>query len=92
MRRSAIEAQNRYLLGCQRQFRMAADVAAQAWMAFPEVQAIAVIGFVAKPLWREIPPFGDRSIETRGYTGPDGLHLPVKTYKAISLIFDLTKR
>ena len=28
-------------------------------MAFPEVQAIAVIGSVAKPLWKEIPRFSD---------------------------------
>jgi hypothetical protein len=57
MRRAEIEEQNRYLLERQRQFRVAADVAAEAWMAFPEVQAIAVIGSVAKPLWKEIPRF-----------------------------------
>ena len=59
MRRSEIEDQNRYLLERQRQFRVAADVVAEAWMAFPEVQAIAVIGSVAKPLWKEIPRFSD---------------------------------
>jgi len=26
-------------------------------MEFPEVQAIAVIGSVAKPLWKEVPRF-----------------------------------
>lgn len=57
MRRAEIESQNRYLLDRQRQFRMAADVAAEAWMPFPEVQAIAVIGSVAKPLWKEVPRF-----------------------------------
>jgi len=57
MRRAEIETQNRYLLERQRQFRMAADVAAQAWMTFPEVQAVAVIGSVAKALWKEIPRF-----------------------------------
>ena len=57
MRRSEIEEQNRYLLEHQRQFRVAADVVTEAWMAFPEIEAIAVIGSVAKPLWKEIPRF-----------------------------------
>lgn len=57
MRRSEIEEQNRYLLERQRQFRVAADVVTEAWMAFPEIEAIAVIGSVAKPLWKEIPRF-----------------------------------
>ncbi|MGX5801836.1 hypothetical protein ACWGS9_11380 [Bradyrhizobium sp. Arg314] len=59
MRRSEIESQNRYLLKRQHEFRMAADVVAKAWMAFPEIQAIAVIGSVAKPLWKEIPRFSE---------------------------------
>ena len=50
MRRSEIEEQNAYLLKRQRDFRMAADVAADAWMTFSEVQAVAVIGSVAKVL------------------------------------------
>ncbi len=49
MRRAEIEEQNRFLIERQRQFRMAADVATETWMAFPEVQAIAVIGSVAGP-------------------------------------------
>lgn len=57
MRRAEIEEQNRYLAECQRRFRIAADVVSDAWMAFPEVQAIAVIGSVAKPLWKEVPRF-----------------------------------
>ena len=57
MRRAEIEEQNRYLLERQRQFRLAADIVAQAWMAFPEVWAIAVIGSVAKVLWKEVPRF-----------------------------------
>lgn len=57
MRRAEIEAQNRYLLERQRQFRQAADIVADAWMAFPEVWAIAVVGSVAKPLWKEVPRF-----------------------------------
>ncbi len=57
MRRAEIEDQNRILLERQRHFRIAADVATEAWMAFPEVQAIAVIGSVARPLWKEVPRF-----------------------------------
>lgn len=57
MRRSEIEEQNCYLLERQRQFRVAADVVTEAWMAFPEIEAVAVIGSVAKPLWKEIPRF-----------------------------------
>jgi hypothetical protein len=57
VRRAEIEEQNAYLLRHQREFRVAADVVAEAWMAFPEVQAIAVIGSVAKALWKEIPRF-----------------------------------
>jgi hypothetical protein len=57
MRRAAIEEQNRYLLERQRQFRIAADVVTGAWMRFAEVEAIAVIGSVAKALWKELPRF-----------------------------------
>lgn len=57
MRRSEIERQNQYLLLQQRQFRMAADVVTDAFMAFPEVRAVAVIGSVAQKLWKEIPRF-----------------------------------
>src|SRR5689334_10682590 len=59
MRLSQIESQNRYLLERQRQFRQAADVVTKVWMAFPEIEAIAVIGSVAKPLWKEVPRFSD---------------------------------
>lgn len=59
MPRAAIDEQNRYLLERQRQFRVAADVVADAWMGFSEIQAVAVIGSVAKPLWKEIPRFSD---------------------------------
>jgi hypothetical protein len=57
MRRGEIEEQNRYLLRQQRQFRIAADVVAEAWSRFAEVEAVAVIGSVAKLLWKEIPRF-----------------------------------
>ncbi len=59
MRRTKIEQQNEYLLIQQRRFRVAADVVTDAWMAFPEVHAVAVIGSVAKALWKEIPRFSD---------------------------------
>jgi hypothetical protein len=57
MRRAAIEAENRRMLERQRQFRMAADVVTDTWMRFAEVAAVAVIGSVAKPLWKELPRF-----------------------------------
>jgi hypothetical protein len=57
MRRAEIEEQNRYLLERQRQFRLAADIVASAWAAFPEVRAIALVGSVARPLWKEVPRF-----------------------------------
>lgn len=59
MRRAKIEQQNNYLLEQQRRFRVAADVVVDAWMAFPEVHAVAVIGSVAKALWKEVPRFSD---------------------------------
>lgn len=57
MQRKEIESQDRYLVAQQRQFRMAADVLTRAFMAFPEVQAVAVVGSVAKKLWKEVPRF-----------------------------------
>ena len=43
----------------QREFRIAADVVADAWASYREVQAVAVIGSVAKPLWKEVPRFSE---------------------------------
>ncbi|RMF40872.1 MAG: hypothetical protein D6754_02245 [Alphaproteobacteria bacterium] len=57
MRRARIEAQNEAMLRRQRDFRLAADVVTAALMTFDEVEAIAVIGSVAKPLWKEVPRF-----------------------------------
>jgi hypothetical protein len=57
MRRAEIESENRYLVQQQRQFRIAADLVTDAWAAFPEVHAVAVIGSVAKALWKEVPRF-----------------------------------
>lgn len=59
MRRAEIEQQNRYMLQQQRQFRVAADVVTDAFAAFAEVRAVAVIGSVAKPLWKEVPRFSE---------------------------------
>jgi len=64
MRRSEIDSQNRYLLKLQHDYRLAADIVARSWAGFPEVQAIAVIGSVAKPLWKEVPRF--RGFRSRG--------------------------
>ena len=57
MKRAEIEEQNRYMLRLQYDFRRAADVVTDALMTFDEVEAIAVIGSVAKPLWMEVPRF-----------------------------------
>lgn len=57
MQRAKIEEQNRFMLARQREFRVAADVVARAWADFQEVRAIAVIGSVAKALWKEVPRF-----------------------------------
>lgn len=42
------------MLRRQHEFRMAADVVTDAFMGFEEV---AVIGSVAKSLWKEVPRF-----------------------------------
>jgi len=57
MRRAEIEEQNQYLLKRQRDFRLAADIVTDALAPFEEVEAISLIGSVAKPLWKEIPRF-----------------------------------
>jgi hypothetical protein len=57
LKRAKIEAENRYLLRQQHDFRRAADIVTDALMHFEEVEAVAVIGSVAKPLWKEVPRF-----------------------------------
>lgn len=52
-----LKQDNAHLLRTQRHFRRAADVITKAWSSFPQVAAIAVIGSVAKPLWKEVPRF-----------------------------------
>jgi hypothetical protein len=59
MRKAEIDSQNQYLIRQQRQFRLAADIVAEAWTRFDEVEAIAVIGSTAKALWKEVPRFSD---------------------------------
>lgn len=59
MRRAAIDEENDRMLRRQREFRAAADVVCDAWQNFAEVQAIAVIGSVAGPLWKEVPRFSE---------------------------------
>jgi len=59
MRRAKIEENNDRMIRQQREFRVAADVVTKCWLRFPEVQAIAVVGSVAKPLWKEVPRFSE---------------------------------
>jgi hypothetical protein len=57
VRRAKLDGQNRYMLRLQHDFRRAADIVTDALTTFEEVEAIAVIGSVAKSLWREVPRF-----------------------------------
>ena len=59
MKRTEIEDQNQYLLRLQYDFRRAADTVTDALMTFEEIEAIAVIGSVARPLWKEVPRFNE---------------------------------
>lgn len=55
----AIAEQNRLMSARQRQFRTAADVLTKAFAALPEVERVALIGSVARPLEKEVPRFRD---------------------------------
>jgi hypothetical protein len=55
--RREIAAQDRQMLIRQAQFRLAADAVTAALSGIPEVAAVALIGSVARPLWREVPRF-----------------------------------
>ena len=57
MRRAAIIEQERYLVARQQAFRRAADIVTDCWMPFRDIVAVALIGSVSRPLWREIPRF-----------------------------------
>jgi hypothetical protein len=53
-----IDEDNHFLARRHREFRQAADALAGAWSAIEAVQRIALIGSVARPLWKELPRFG----------------------------------
>ena len=55
--RREMDAQDRQMLDRQAQFRLAADAVTAALAGVPEVAAVALIGSVARPLWREVPRF-----------------------------------
>src|SRR5664279_4079879 len=55
--KAAIVAEERGLLERQRVFRCAADRVTAALAQCPSVEAIALIGSVARPLRREVPRF-----------------------------------
>jgi hypothetical protein len=57
--RTEIKRQDHYLLRQQHDFRRAADIVTDALAKFDEIEAVAVIGSVAKPLWKEVPRFRD---------------------------------
>jgi hypothetical protein len=59
MRKAEINEQNQRMIRQQQEFRLAADIVAKAWTRFEEIEAIAVIGSLAKALWKEIPRFSD---------------------------------
>ncbi len=45
------------MLDRQAHFRLAADAVTAALVGLPEVEKVALIGSVARPLWREVPRF-----------------------------------
>jgi hypothetical protein len=53
----AIAEQNRFMALRQRQFRVAADALTTAFAARTEVERVALIGSVARPLEKEVPRF-----------------------------------
>ena len=57
MRQSLIDEENRRQIARQQDFRAAADTVVAACKTFSEIEAIALIGSVAKPLWKEVPRF-----------------------------------
>ena len=95
MRRAKIEEQNGFMLRRQHEFRMAADVVTDAWMAFAEVQAVAVIGSVAKMLWKEVPRFSEfrrAGIEVRHECGDLDLALWLDSQERLGELRRATSR
>lgn len=57
MKHAEIREQDQSLFNLQHEFRLAADTITDAWMTFPFVSTIALIGSIARPLWKEVPRF-----------------------------------
>lgn len=53
-----IDDDNRSLMRRHQEFRRAADALTEAWSSVEAVRRIALIGSVARPLWKELPRFG----------------------------------
>ena len=51
------------MLKRQARFRAAADMVTDALVRFAEVEAVALIGSVARPLWKEVPRFWRQDVE-----------------------------
>lgn len=65
--RAAVAAEDAAMIERQRHYRLAADKMAQQLAQHGAVQRVALIGSVARPLWREVspyPPFRTYRIET----------------------------
>ncbi len=54
---AGIAEQNSAMLRRQNDFRLAADAVTAAWSEHPDVEAVALFGSVAVPLWKEVPRF-----------------------------------
>jgi hypothetical protein len=54
-----IDDENSAMLTRQARFRIAADVVTDAMARFAEIERIALIGSVARPLWKEVPRFSE---------------------------------
>ena len=54
---AGIAEENRRMLDRQQELRLAADAVTAAWSERPEVEAVALFGSVAVPLWKEVPRF-----------------------------------
>ena len=52
-----IREQNAMLLSRYRGFRRAADVIVDNWRTFPQVEAVSLIGSLARDPWEEVPRF-----------------------------------
>ena len=55
--RREVSEQDCQMLNRQARFRLASDAVTAAFAEVHEVEAVALIGSVARPLWREVPRF-----------------------------------